>query len=103
MCIRDRDMLVDFSHEQVGEAVARHLLAKGHRTFGMVWADDTRAHARRRGFIEGVQRHGRSSVEVVTVAAPSTLTLGRQGLALLIERGVTPTAICLLYTSDAAD
>ena len=87
------DMLVGFSHEQVGEAVARHLLAKGHRTFGMVWADDTRALARRRGFVEEVERHGCSSVEVVTVAAPSTLALGRQGLALLIDRGVTPTAV----------
>ena len=33
------DMLVGFSHEQIGEAVARHLLAKGHRA--MAWSGRT--------------------------------------------------------------
>ena len=50
------DMLVGFSHEQVGEAVARHLLARGHRAFGMIWADDTRALARQRGFLAELAR-----------------------------------------------
>ncbi|MCC6194162.1 MAG: substrate-binding domain-containing protein, partial [Burkholderiales bacterium] len=76
-----------------GEAVARHLLAKGHRSFGLVWADDTRALARRQGFLAVLEAQGDPSVEVVTVAAPSTLTLGRQGLAELLDRGARPTAL----------
>src|SRR6185436_10400897 len=87
------DMLVGFSHEQIGEAVARHLLAKGYRSFGLLWADDARALARRRGFLAEVEAHGCEQVEVVTVPAPSTLTLGRQGLARLLEQGARPTAV----------
>ena len=87
------DMLVGFSHERIGEAVARHLLAKGHRSFGMVWADDSRALARRGGFLAELETHGCTEVELVTVPAPSTLTLGRQGLAQLLDRGARPTAI----------
>ncbi|MCC6192948.1 MAG: LacI family DNA-binding transcriptional regulator, partial [Burkholderiales bacterium] len=52
------DMLVGFSHDQIGEAVARHLLAKGHRSFGLVWADDTRALARRQGFLAVLEAQG---------------------------------------------
>ena len=87
------DMLVGFSHEQVGVSVARHLFARGHRRFGMVWADDARALARQRGFVGELAARGCSDVEVVTVPAPSTLALGRQGLAQLLERPSTPTAV----------
>jgi LacI family transcriptional regulator, gluconate utilization system Gnt-I transcriptional repressor len=82
------DMLVGFSHEKVGESVARHLLAKGYRRFGLVSADDERAQARRQGFVAEMARAGIANVETVTVPAPSTLALGRQGLAALLDRGV---------------
>ena len=59
------DMLVGFSHEKVGEAVARHLLARGHRRFGMIWADDARALARQRGFLAELAANGCPDVEVV--------------------------------------
>jgi LacI family gluconate utilization system Gnt-I transcriptional repressor len=87
------DMLVGFSHEDVGVAVARHLLARGHRQFGMIWADDARALARQRGFLGELAAQGCERVELVTVPAPSTLTLGRHGLAQLYERGIRPTAV----------
>jgi len=87
------DMLVGFSHEEVGVAVARHLLARGHRAFGMIWADDARALARQRGFLGELAAQGCTDAEVVTVPAPSTLTLGRQGLAELYARGKRPTAV----------
>ena len=86
------DMLVGFSHDKLGAAVARHLLAKGHRRIGMVWADDERALARRRGFLAEMKRNGITDVAIVTVPAPSTLTLGRQGLAQLLGTGQAPTA-----------
>ena len=87
------DMLVGFSHEDVGAAVARHLLAKGHRSFGMIWADDARALARQRGFLAELAAQGCHDAELVTVAAPSTLTQGRKGLAQLYDRGAKPTAV----------
>jgi LacI family transcriptional regulator, gluconate utilization system Gnt-I transcriptional repressor len=87
------DMLVGFSHEKVGEAVARHLLAKGYRRLGLVTADDERAQARRRGFIAEIERTGVASAQTVTVAAPSTLTQGRQGVAQLLDRGAGVDAV----------
>jgi len=87
------DTLVGFSHEDIGEAVARHLVAKGHRTFGMLWADDSRALARQRGFLYELRVQGVDDAQVVTVPAPSTLSLGRRGLAQLLERGARPTAV----------
>lgn len=86
------DMLVGFSHEAIGAAVARHLLARGHRRFGLVWADDARALARQRGFLGEVRGQAAAAVDIETVPAPSTLTLGRQGLAALLARG-SPTAV----------
>ena len=62
------DMLVGFSHEDVGAAVARHLLARGHRAFGLIWADDARALARQRGFLGELAAQGCNDAEVVTVA-----------------------------------
>jgi len=87
------DMLVGFSHEAVGAAVARHLLARGHRRFGMIWADDERALARRRGFLAALAAGGVAPPRVETVAAPSTLGLGRQSLARLLAAGPRPTAV----------
>lgn len=87
------DMLVGFSHDKIGEAVARHLLAKGHRRFAMIWADDERALARRRGFLAETARAGIDDVDIVPVPAPSTLSLGRQGLAKLLAGDRRPTAV----------
>ncbi|MFO1399551.1 MAG: LacI family DNA-binding transcriptional regulator [Burkholderiales bacterium] len=87
------DMLVGFSHEDVGAAVARHLVAKGHRRFGMIFADDERALARRRGFLSELAARGVVAPRIETVAAPSTLGLGRQSLARLLARGKPPTAV----------
>ena len=79
------DMLVGFSHEKVGTAVARHLLAKGHRRLGLITADDERAQARRRGFLAEIERTPGVRVQTATIPAPSTLTQGRQGLAQLLD------------------
>jgi LacI family gluconate utilization system Gnt-I transcriptional repressor len=87
------DMLVGFSHEQVGAAVARHLLARGHRRLGMIWADDERALARRRGVLNELAARGVPEPRIETVPAPSTLGLGRQGLARLLDAGQPPTAV----------
>jgi LacI family gluconate utilization system Gnt-I transcriptional repressor len=93
------DMLVGFSHERVGEAVARHLLAKGHHRLGLVSADDDRAMARRRGFAAEIARCGHEAPASMIVAAPSTLALGRQSIAALLDRGEAPSAV--FCSSDA--
>jgi LacI family gluconate utilization system Gnt-I transcriptional repressor len=59
----------------------------------MIWADDARALARQRGFLGELAAQGCAGAQVVTVPAPSTLALGRQGLAELYQRGGRPTAV----------
>ena len=82
------DMLVGFSHENVGEAVARHLLASGHRRVRLdLGGRRARARAPARASWASSQRQDAHDAEVVTVAAPSTLTQGRHGLADALRAG----------------
>ena len=78
------DMLVGFSHEKVGAAVAEYLAYREVRRPGLVMADDYRASLRRRGFIEGAARRGYRDVPVGVVATPTTLGEGRRGLSGLL-------------------
>ena len=80
------DMLVGFSHAEVGHAVARHLLARGRKRLALITADDERAMVRRKAFVEAVERAGARAVEVAIVPAPSTLAQGRLALAELLGR-----------------
>ena len=87
------DMLVGFSHEKVGQAVAEYLVARGHRHFGVISADDARAEVRRMGFLSVLGKNRFDDVQTVYVPAPSNFRLGREGLARLLERGSLPRAV----------
>jgi LacI family gluconate utilization system Gnt-I transcriptional repressor len=87
------DMLVGFSHEKVGEAVAEHLVAKGHSRFGLVTADDARAEVRNAAFRSVLEKYGFADIAIARVPAPSNFRLGREGLAKLLELGPLPRAI----------
>jgi len=79
------DMLVGFSHEKVGAAVAGFLHAKGRRRLAVITADDHRAGLRRKAFIEAAANLGLGNVAVAEVAAPTTLGSGRSGLSALLK------------------
>ncbi len=87
------DMLVGFSHEKVGQAVAEYLLGKGYRQFGVISADDARAEVRRMEYLSVLEKHGITGVSSVRVPAPSNFRLGREGLARLLEQGPLPRAV----------
>jgi LacI family transcriptional regulator, gluconate utilization system Gnt-I transcriptional repressor len=87
------DMLVGFSHEKVGQAVARFLISSGHRSFGVVSADDARAEVRRKGFLSVLERNGITDTLTVYVPAPSSFQLGREGLRRLLKLGPLPRAV----------
>ena len=93
------DMLVGFSHESVGTAVARHLVAKGYRRLGLVSADDDRALARRRGFVSELARLRLPEPTETVFPAPSTLALGRRSMAAMLDGGSAPQAV--FCSSDA--
>jgi LacI family gluconate utilization system Gnt-I transcriptional repressor len=92
------DMLVGFSHEKVGVAVAEYLHGRGRRRLAIVTADDPRAGLRREGFVQAAGRVGADEVPTCVVPAPSTLGHGRAGLADLLAR--QPDVDAVFCSSD---
>lgn len=87
------DSVVGFSHERVGREVARFLGAKGYETFAVICAEDDRAQVRRRGFESQLAAMGHEVPVAVTVPTPTTVRLGREGLARLLAGGARPDAV----------
>ena len=83
------DMLVGFSHRQVGAGVADFLMGKGWTRLGIATGDDHRAHVRRQAFVDAIGR----PVPTAVVPAPSNLALGRQALGELLAQGVMVEAL----------
>ena len=79
------DMLVGFSHEKVGAAVADYLHYRGVRRPAFVSADDVRAGMRRHGFAAAAARHGISRIPAELVPTPTTFGAGRRAFAALAE------------------
>jgi LacI family gluconate utilization system Gnt-I transcriptional repressor len=86
---RPIDMLVGFSHEKVGAAVAKFFRRKGYKRVGIATGDDHRATLRRAGF---VQAWGRD-VPVAVGPAPSNMALGRQALQRLLAQDAKLEAV----------
>ena len=84
------DMLVGFSHVDVGRAVAEFLVGKGRRRLAVVAGDDERATRRAHAFQAAARAAGMRDVAAVYVPAPTTLSSGRRALAelLLTSRGL---------------
>lgn len=91
---RPVDMLVGFSHAQVGAAVATFFQARGWRHLGLASGDDERALVRRDAFVATVGHE----VPTVLVPAPSNLALGRRALAELLQR--SPPLQAVFCSSD---
>ncbi len=73
------DMIVGFSHEKVGRAMADFIHAQGHRHPAIVTADDQRASLRRAGFEQRLRELGMETIPACVVPAPSSLSNGRAG------------------------
>ncbi|MDB5730647.1 MAG: transcriptional regulator, LacI family [Variovorax sp.] len=81
------DMLVGFSHVDVGGAVVDYLRKKDRRRFAMVAGDDERSVRRQHAFEAAARAAGLPEVCSVTVPAPTTLKSGRGALAELLKAG----------------
>lgn len=92
------DMLVGFSHSEVGRAVALYLHAKGRLRLGVVSGDDERACRRSEAFQAAARTLGLAPVPVVQVPTPTTLQRGRDGLAELLAR--QPDVDAVFCSSD---
>lgn len=85
------DMLVGFSHVDVGAAVAEYLHAKGRRRIAVITAADERAKRRATGFTVAATRLGIATalapeLPMCVAPAPGTLGGGRRALGDLLAR-----------------
>ncbi len=87
------DMVVGFSHADVGSAVVGYLAGKGRRRLAMVAGDDERSRRRQRAFDEAARAAGLARVAVVNVPAPTTLKSGRKALSELVTAGTDFDAV----------
>jgi LacI family gluconate utilization system Gnt-I transcriptional repressor len=87
------DMLVGFSHADIGREVARFLAAKGRRRFALVRAEDERASRRTAAFQEEAARQGLPEVITVNVGASRSLKSGREALGEILAQAHDVDAI----------
>ncbi len=92
------DMLIGFSHADIGREVARYLAGKGHRKMAVVRASDERAEQRARAFSEEVQQLGLTPVVEVNVGSSRSITSGRDALTQLLK--ACPDVEAVFCSSD---
>jgi LacI family gluconate utilization system Gnt-I transcriptional repressor len=92
------DMLVGFSHEEVGRRVAHHLFGQGYRHFALLSVDDPRGKVRAQAFLETLQSHGITDVVHHSFTELPALEQGREGLTRILETDSTPRVV--VCTSD---
>jgi LacI family gluconate utilization system Gnt-I transcriptional repressor len=85
------DMLIGFSHEDVGSAVADILLDRGCQAPALISGDDPRARRRRTGFVNRLIARGcigrESDLPVVEISAPAHFGDGRRAFVALMDKG----------------
>lgn len=82
------DMAVGISHHAAGKAMGYFLTGRGHRRFGYIGHDldhDKRAAARLDGFRAALTEGGIAPPEVLTRATPSSVALGRELMARMLD------------------
>jgi LacI family gluconate utilization system Gnt-I transcriptional repressor len=92
------DMLVGFSHLEVGRSVAQFLHDRGRRRFAVVAGDDERAKRRFAAFRAAALALNLPDVQAVVVPAPTTLKSGRAALAELLA--ADPQVDAVFCSSD---
>ncbi len=92
------DMLVGFSHNDIGREVARFLMGKGRQRLALIRAEDERADRRATAFADAVARAGLAPVVVVNVGAARSLGSGREALGRLLAEA--PDVDAVFCSSD---
>lgn len=92
------DMLIGFSHADIGRDAAKYLISKGYRRFALVRAEDERASRRTAAFSEEIHSKGFDKVFEVNVGAERSLKRGREALIEILERA--PGVDAIFCSSD---
>lgn len=96
------DMAVGFSHRAAGRAMAHYLIGRGYRRMAYIGHDiatDFRALARLDGFKDGWTDAGLSLSDTLIMDGPSSVPLGREGLARLLDR-TTQRPEAVFFSND---
>jgi LacI family gluconate utilization system Gnt-I transcriptional repressor len=80
------DMLIGFSHTEIGRDVANYLINKGYSRFAVVRAEDERANRRINAFREEVRVRGLVDAYEVNVGAERSLKRGREALIEILDQ-----------------
>jgi LacI family gluconate utilization system Gnt-I transcriptional repressor len=94
------DMLIGFSHLEIGRAVAKYLIDKGRKRFALVTAGDERADRRATAFKQAVAAQGLGEVLTVNVGDSRTLKSGRDALATVLANSPKSKPIDCIYCSS---
>ena len=92
------DMLIGFSHADIGRTVAEFFIGKGRRQLAMVKASDERALRRYTAFARAARAQGLPPVMEINVGTQRTLQSGRAALVQLLERA--PQVDAVFCSSD---
>ena len=92
------DMLIGFSHADIGREVANFLVAKGRRQFALVRADDERAERRAVAFSKAVAQHGLGAVLEINVGGSRSLKSGREAMSRVLTQ--LPKVDAIFCSSD---
>jgi LacI family gluconate utilization system Gnt-I transcriptional repressor len=87
------DMVVGFSHTEIGRHVADFFSQRGHSEVAIITADDSRARTRAKAYIDQSLASGAKTAECFFTTAPSTLGEGRRGLSQLLKAHPGITAV----------
>lgn len=87
------DVVVGFSHQRVGEAVAAFLLSRYKERIGVLSATDHRAQLRQQAFLKTLEEKGVTGVSISTVPVPTSFHAGRIGMARLLDGGFIDGAV----------
>jgi LacI family gluconate utilization system Gnt-I transcriptional repressor len=94
------DMLIGFSHLEIGRAVAKHLIDKGRKRFALVMAGDERADRRATAFKQAVHAAGLGEVYVINVGDSRTLKSGRDAFVKILASSSKAKAIDAIFCSS---
>ena len=87
------DMLIGFSHLDIGRAVAAFLMDKGRRRFALIRAEDERAGRRATAFVEAVTQSGHTDALVINVGDARSLKGGRAAMARVLSEAPDTDAV----------
>jgi LacI family gluconate utilization system Gnt-I transcriptional repressor len=87
------DMLVGFSHTDIGLAVAQYLISKGKKRLAVIRAGDERADRRAVAFNQAAVAAGLPEPYVVNVGGERSIKSGRHAMAQVLENAHQTDAV----------